>query len=58
MADREADRAADQAHYESIMADINELVRRGLVVISDDERVAVTDKGFELLNNLNAQTWS
>jgi predicted transcriptional regulator len=54
MADNDAT-AEDMAGF---LADINELIRRGLIAIRIDNEVMLTDKGLELLNDINAQTWN
>jgi hypothetical protein len=53
-----ADNDATAEDMASFLADINELIRRGLIAIRIDNEVMLTDKGLELLNDINAQTWN
>jgi hypothetical protein len=48
----------DRDEMAGLLADINELVRRGLIAIRIDNEVMLTHKGLELLNDINAQTWN
>jgi hypothetical protein len=52
------DRETDRQQMAGILADINELIRRGLIAIRIDNEVILTAKGLELLDDIDAQTWN
>ena len=52
------DPGATAADMGGFLADINELIRQGLIAIRIDNEVMLTDKGLELMNDINAQTWN
>jgi hypothetical protein len=47
--------AEDMAGF---LADLNELIRLGLVALTIDDGVILTNRGLEIANAVNAQTWN
>jgi hypothetical protein len=48
----------DRSLIECVLLDLDELARRGLVMLSEDGGLALTDKGSELAGRAEAWVWS